>query len=415
MRGTRVTVAAAALCLLAASPAAAAPGSPDPSFGKGGLVVASHGDRDVGYGVVRTADGRTVVAGAVSERDSTSMFLTRYLPNGRLDTSFGSRGVTRTGLGGSAMAVELDQLPDGRLLAVGLLSTRSSRGVFLARFLANGRLDTSYGKGGVVVRPVGRGVSLPFDSSLGDDGSVAVVGVAYEGLAEQPFVMKVRPDGTPDTTFAPNGTLLTSSTGESSPSATLLLPDGSVAVAGTVRAGDAMVPYFIRYLPTGTQDPAFGSAAMTGLAGTYLAALARSPEGLIYAAGSSSTDNGVVLRFLPTGLQDLVFGTAGVALVTYGGGVNLWAVGVVGDGRVVVAGVGVATTLDLLTARLTPLGALDAAYGKAGVAVATTSGRYEEAYDLATGADGGVTVAGVSLAVSRGRVTFDTVTARFLP
>ena len=63
MRGTRILVVAGALCLLASTPAAAAPGAPDPSFGKGGLVHASLGDRDVGYGVVRTADGGTDVAG----------------------------------------------------------------------------------------------------------------------------------------------------------------------------------------------------------------------------------------------------------------------------------------------------------------------------------------------------------------
>lgn len=46
MRGTKLFVVGTALCLLFASPAAAAPGAPDPSFGTGGYAYGSFAPYD---------------------------------------------------------------------------------------------------------------------------------------------------------------------------------------------------------------------------------------------------------------------------------------------------------------------------------------------------------------------------------
>src|SRR5262249_31072124 len=66
------------------------PGSPDPTLGRAGLVTTQFGGNDSGGVGALQPDGKIVVAGAVGLSGGTATIgLARYLPDGRLDTSFG--------------------------------------------------------------------------------------------------------------------------------------------------------------------------------------------------------------------------------------------------------------------------------------------------------------------------------------
>jgi uncharacterized delta-60 repeat protein len=83
-------------------------------------------------GVARQADGKLVLAGGDT--------VTRYSPDGALDTSFGTGGqVRRDGGMLSAVAVQ----PDGRIVVGG-----SDGNFVISRYRADGSLDTSFGIGG---------------------------------------------------------------------------------------------------------------------------------------------------------------------------------------------------------------------------------------------------------------------------
>lgn len=133
-------------------------GSFDTSFGVGGGVVTPFvtpfGRTVAVRALVRQPDGKLVAAGDSSATGAPDFTLARYNPDGSLDTSFGVGGRVVTNFSGNSedVADELVQQPDGKLVAAG----RSNAGaagrfdVALARYLANGSLDASFGIGGVV-------------------------------------------------------------------------------------------------------------------------------------------------------------------------------------------------------------------------------------------------------------------------
>src|SRR4051812_42170469 len=75
----------------------AAPGELDPAFSTNGLVRVSFGAGSGGaHDVLVDPNGRILVAGTAFSGDDSSFAITRYLPDGSLDTSFGDSGVVIT-------------------------------------------------------------------------------------------------------------------------------------------------------------------------------------------------------------------------------------------------------------------------------------------------------------------------------
>jgi hypothetical protein len=67
-----------------------------------------------------------------------NMLLVRYLPDGRVDSAFGVGGLVITDVGGGETGRELVQQPDGKLVAAGTFSTSNTTGILLARYQALG-------------------------------------------------------------------------------------------------------------------------------------------------------------------------------------------------------------------------------------------------------------------------------------
>ena len=66
------------------------------------------------------------------------MLLVRYPPDGRVDSAFGVGGLVITDVGGGETGRELVQQPDGKLVAAGTFSTSNTTGILLARYQALG-------------------------------------------------------------------------------------------------------------------------------------------------------------------------------------------------------------------------------------------------------------------------------------
>lgn len=201
----------------------------DPSFGGGeGLVRPNHFTSERGSAIVRDA-GKLIVAG---EAENTFM-LARFDQDGKVDTTFGNGGFadppiegTSGGLGSSAAnAVALQD--DGKILAAGVTSKWGdwTPGKFLtgyscgsiceeplvARFTADGQLDTSFGQGGLVRLTTpggGRLAASSADSVFAlPGGKVLVQGVSrVPGTTlNVPFLERLNPDGSFDPTFGEGG------------------------------------------------------------------------------------------------------------------------------------------------------------------------------------------------------------------
>src|SRR5207249_14951 len=107
------------------------------------------GEMTNGRDVVIQPDGKVVLAVFAETTGSTftaDFGLARFNANGTLDTTFGTGGQVRTGFVGSPSFNDVSVLeqPDGKLLVVGsrASSTPPFSHVALARYSPDGRLDS---------------------------------------------------------------------------------------------------------------------------------------------------------------------------------------------------------------------------------------------------------------------------------
>jgi uncharacterized delta-60 repeat protein len=116
-----------------------ADGSLDTSFGGDGEVTDFDSYDDYGYSVTVQTDGKILVAGG----NGSDFILARYNTNGSLDASFDGDGKITTDFGNysSDSGYSVTVQTDGKILVAG----NSNSDFALARYNANGSLDTSFG------------------------------------------------------------------------------------------------------------------------------------------------------------------------------------------------------------------------------------------------------------------------------
>jgi uncharacterized delta-60 repeat protein len=167
-------------------------GSPDPSFGVGGVAQLDEPDGGGVYpgGIAVRPDGRILVGASFDYSLQSGMWagFIQLLPDGRLDTSFGERGAfsrrlrNATGNNLYSMAAGMVLLPDGSAVLIGYTRPGYISGAlrdddtFWWKVSAAGAPVTSFGDGGQVVWSAGPpnvlGGNYPAATALTPDGAL---------------------------------------------------------------------------------------------------------------------------------------------------------------------------------------------------------------------------------------------------
>src|SRR5205807_9863274 len=123
-------------------------------------------------------DGKIILLGHTSTSSGFFNFaLARYNSNGSLDSTFGGTGKVTTNFGILDDARSGVLQPDGKIVAVGSTNTGSKTDLALARYNADGSLDSTIGTGGKVTTDLG-GVNQAANSVvIQSDGKLVVAGV----------------------------------------------------------------------------------------------------------------------------------------------------------------------------------------------------------------------------------------------
>jgi uncharacterized delta-60 repeat protein len=163
-------------------------GSLDTSFGVAGQTPSL----GMGVAVVPLSNGKFVVAGTLDSGAPSSgsvpqgFLLARYNADGTLDSTFGSRGASVTNFPNEeySAAIALALQSNGDIVAVGV--TEAQNPAFgqepsdfaLARYTANGQLDTTFGTNGLVTTVIGLSGSGAIASGVAiqSDGKIVVAG-----------------------------------------------------------------------------------------------------------------------------------------------------------------------------------------------------------------------------------------------
>ncbi|CAM3944424.1 hypothetical protein [Deinococcus marmoris] len=206
-------------------------GQIDSTFGQGGRAIA--GLPAAPQALATLPDGRVLVAGGSRELSAdpaapaSMLVLTRLLPNGQPDSSFGVGGQVATAADDSASAYSLWPLAGGGALmggtALSFAGGTSSRWV-VARLTAGGALDSAFGDGGVAtVRQDRFAATRPSDLAVDASGRVLAAGYLSSGICT---AARLLPTGQSDPAWAYENA-----------SALRVLPDGNAPGSGGARTG----------------------------------------------------------------------------------------------------------------------------------------------------------------------------------
>jgi uncharacterized delta-60 repeat protein len=150
-------------------------GVPDPSFDGDGVQTTDFGgDADFAAAVAVQSDGKIVVAGSASQQFA----LARYDTDGSLDGSFDGDGKLTTTFGGiSARAVDVAIHSGGKIVAFGDSADASTRDLAIARYDADGSLDSGFSGDGRALTDVS-GRDTASDVLIQPDGDIVGVGTS---------------------------------------------------------------------------------------------------------------------------------------------------------------------------------------------------------------------------------------------
>ena len=275
-------------------------GTPDPSFGAGGIVTTPFfGKGAVADAVAVQPDGKIVVAGFADEASgfNSDFALARYDPDGTLDTSFDGDGIVTTDLGGQDDNITgLMIQPDGRIVVAGT----AGEDIALARYTPNGKLDPSFGNGGSRITDLGF-VDVANGVALSPGGQILLAGYTIGAKLNNDFLLeRYNTDGTLDTTFGTGGTVKTDvSAGDDFAENLVLDAAGRIILVGEATSPTSPTSTDIalaRYHADGTPDTSFATdgiltADFQGL-GDIGKDVALDSQGRIVAAGSTANGSG---------------------------------------------------------------------------------------------------------------------------
>jgi uncharacterized delta-60 repeat protein len=349
--------------------AAVAAGNHAPTFapaieGTGKVLTDFAGGSDDGaQSVVLQPDGKIVVAGYSTPADGDPNFaVARYNADGSLDTTFGGTGKVTTDLGeGPDIAWASAIQADGKILVTGFTLAGGTHNFAVVRYDTDGSVDTGFNGSGKVITDIGSGLKNNFSDGIAvqSDGKIVLAGTVFANGSQDFGVMRYNADGSLDTSF--NGTgKVTTDIGTSSADFV-----GSV----TVQADGKIVV-------VGDSDPAnLGLDLRNG-----------------------HTADFAIARYNADGTLDTTFNGTGTLVTDIGAGStdNAESAIVQTDGKIVVAGF---SGSDFAVARYKADGSLDTGFNGTGKVVTDVSASsFDGAYGIAVQGDGKIVVVGSSYA-----------------
>ncbi|MGZ3184668.1 MAG: hypothetical protein ACXU8N_19715 [Telluria sp.] len=254
-------------------------GSSDTSYGSNGSAVLSWGGHsDNVAGMKLLGDGKVLVYGTTSDGTQTDLAVTRLNADGSVDSTYGNSGTRvvaasagNDSINGAAV------LADGKLVLVGGVTGANGADTGLVKLNADGSLDTSFGTGGVAQVEFAAGTDNATALLVQGDGKLLVGGtlaVSSTNVNDRDVMLaRFNADGSLDTTFGTAGKTVLHLT-DARDSVSQLIPTADGGVAALLRSANQSV-VVAKFTAAGVLDASFGNGGMTQLhvKGFYEAAM----------------------------------------------------------------------------------------------------------------------------------------------
>lgn len=275
-------------------------GTPDLSFNGTGDAVIDISSKDHCNGMALQPDGKIILCGERSLMPNNAVTVIRLNPDGTVDSAFNNgQGIFYAQYGiWSSRLNEVIVKPDGKIIACGNVNNNSTD-FLLIQLLPDGQLDSAFGTNGVVITP---NTGFGHDFALQPDGKIVIVG---RDVATGGHMVRYMPDGSIDNNFGTNGhVLITHPLGLPGPEQVEIDNDGKIYAAGYIDTGNEEM-YLVRFNTDGSIDNTYAHyGIITSLSPQQerTHAMLIQQDGKILMAGSVSVNfsgNFGMLRFWP--------------------------------------------------------------------------------------------------------------------
>ncbi len=235
-------------------------GKLDKSFGDSGIVYTSFNeDRGNLYEIKKQSSNKIVAIGSLESDTKVSYNINRYNANGSIDATFAKNGWLTLPSPGYSIAI----LPDDKIIVCGeVWKTRSgSHAITLRRYLKNGETDSSFGTNGLTTVQLGSKRTFGQYPSVALDNRGRIVVGCYSILSNVSgngiVIARFKSNGFPDSTFNGNGITTGIYKGTSYFINKIAVQANNKIVAGGSTA--SLDKYVItRFNETGEEDKGFG-------------------------------------------------------------------------------------------------------------------------------------------------------------
>lgn len=368
-----------------------------PGFGNNGKVITENGNYLCAHRTVVDPNGKILVLAKIN-LNPYNLALSRYLPNGDLDPTFGTNGTVVTPVH-SGLLVDLILQSDGKILVNGEETTFPA-GLLVARYLANGSLDPTFGNQGIFKSSVS--ASRGYVVALTGDEKIVSAGTKFNSSNQNQdiFLTRILPNGTADTGFGNNGSITHDFGDAEFVFEMAIQTDGKIVVFGK---SNILPTYTVfRFMANGMVDSNFGTngrVVLTQFAPTTWGDMRLQNDGKIVLGGTADDGSGGyqfwAARMLANGSLDAGFGTNGVAKTSFTGLLKGESLLIDQQGRCLVGGSlqlpGQLTQMALT--RFSAQGAVDASFGTNGLAIVEFGTGFDETCNDITQLDNGNIIA----------------------
>ncbi len=290
-------------------------GTLDTSFGSGnGYVIKSisSNNNDMAASITIDSNGNILLGGYCANSGSFVFCIARFLPNGLIDTSFGSGygyvllNISSIEDRGQSIKIQ----PDGKILLGGYCGSSTNYDFCIARFNPDGTLDNTFGSGGYILKDFFNINNYGFSLSIDSNGKILLGGYCGSSPNYDFCIVRFNPDGTTDHTFNGNGIVIKQITSYDDYGDTMTIQsDGKILLGGHCYNGTNYDFCIARFNPDGTTNgvvtqnfPTIDVRNQSIAVDVYDKILL---GGRCY---NGTNDDFCIARFLPNGLIDTSFG-----------------------------------------------------------------------------------------------------------
>lgn len=274
-----------------------------------------------------------------------STIFSMYSQSGVLDTSFGNNGIVSTVINGSYNLAQTSVVqPDGKILIAGEAGEPSPMTLAVARYNTDGSLDSTFGNDGTLLIQVGSAKSYARNIMLQADSKILIGAYTYDDIAADFAIVRLNENGALDNSFGNNGITIADNGSHEIVDAMTLLNDGKILLAGNNYSEFLAA----RFNTDGSLDTSFGTNGW--IATEFDSSDSQVKDAVLQADGkfllggysynnSTGINSMAVARYNEDGSIDTTFGTAGKVTINSGNNEDYAvAIAIQADGKILIGG-----------------------------------------------------------------------------